>query len=223
MKAIKTKQEIKKEEFDRYMDKEYGQEAIKKDILKQIYQNKKNKKDPYDGMSTSSIMVAEIIKDKAKSQLAAMKKPSIAKQVVNYSPNKIDVEEILDKFEDGFESKKKIKIAMSETPEEEAEMLLGGEALEFLKWLKEHPNQTYNDWLKDKSASVKEDKKQDMNVIDLVPFLPTFEEEIKKLEEEEKNKEESREDFMRRRVREIQLAETEKSGIANLLGLKNRI
>ena len=112
---------------------------------------------------------------------------------------------------------KNTKIAMSETPEEEAEMLLGGEALEFLKWLKEHPNQTYNDWLKDKSASVKEDKKQDMNVIDLVPFLPTFEEEIKKLEEEEKNKEESREDFMRRRVREIQLAEADKFGIARLL------
>jgi len=148
MKAIKTKQEIKKEEFDRYMDKEYGQEAIKKDILKQIYQNKKNKKDPYDGMSTSSIMVAEIIKDKAKSQLAAMKEPSIARQMINYSPNKINVEEILDKYEDGFESKKNIKVAMSETPEEEAEMLLGGEALEFLKWLKEHPNQTYNDWLR---------------------------------------------------------------------------
>ena len=148
---------------------------------------------------------------------------NMIQQVVKNSPVKIDIEEILDKYEDGFESKKNTKVAMSETPKEEAEMLLGGEALEFLKWLKEHPNQTYNDWLKDKSASVKEDKKQDMNVIDLVPFLPTFEEEIKKLEEEEESKEESREDFMRRRVREIQLAETEKSGIANLLGLKNRI
>ena len=227
MKAIKTKQEIKKEEFDRYMDKEYGHEAIKKDILKQIYQNKKNKKDPYDGMSTASIMVAEIIKDKAKSQLAAMKEPSIARQVrepsiarqvINYIPNKIDVEEILDKYEDGFESKKNIKVAMSETPKEEADLLLGIESKQFMQWLKKNKNKTYNDWLKDKKAILTEEQKKDKKIIDLTPFLPSFEEELKRMEEKEK---ETLEDFINRRSREIKLSERDNAGIPQLLAMKN--
>lgn len=49
------------------------------------------------------------------------------------------------------------KLAMSETPEEETEMLLGGEALEFMKWLKKNPDGTYNDWLKDKETGFKKD------------------------------------------------------------------
>ncbi|MBT7880816.1 MAG: hypothetical protein HN624_00015 [Flavobacteriaceae bacterium] len=229
MKAIKTKQEIKKEEFDRYMDKEYGHEAIKKDILKQIYQNKKNKKDPYDGMSTASIMVAEIIKDKAKSQLAAMKEPSIARQVrepsiarqvINYIPNKIDVEEILDKYEDGFESKKNIKVAMSETPKEEADLLLGIESKQFMQWLKKNKNKTYNDWLKDKKAILTEEQKKDKKIIDLTPFLPSFEEELKRMEEKEKEKE-TLEDFINRRSREIKLSERDNAGIPQLLAMKN--
>ena len=221
MKAVKTKQEIKKEEFDRYMDKEYGHEAIKKDLLKQIYQNKKNMKDPYDGMSTASIMVAEIIKDKAKSQLAAMKEPSIAKQVVNYSPNKIDVEEILDKFEDGFESKKKIKVAMSETPKEEADLLLGTEAEQFMQWLKKNKDKTYNDWLKDKEAFLTDEQKKDPKIIDLEPFLPSFKEEMDKMEKQE-NKEEKKEsmrDFINRNIQQQKIADLN-GGVATLFKKK---
>jgi hypothetical protein len=68
-----SKEEVEKEKFDRHMDKEYGHEAIKKDILKQIYQNKKAGKLPYEGMSQSTIIVAEVIKDKAQKQLAKMR------------------------------------------------------------------------------------------------------------------------------------------------------
>ena len=67
---------------------------------------------------------------------AEKEEKEMAKQVINNSPVKIDIEGILNKYEDGFESKKNTKVAMSETPKEEAEMMLGGEAVEFMKWLK---------------------------------------------------------------------------------------
>ncbi len=89
LQPMKSKEEIKKEKFDRYMDKEYGHEAIKKDVLKQIYQNKKAGKAPYENMSTSSIIVAETVKDAAKAKLAKLKGPSIEQQVINYSPVKV--------------------------------------------------------------------------------------------------------------------------------------
>ena len=89
LQPIKSKEEIKKEKFDRYMDKEYGHEAIKKDVLKQVYQNKKAGKAPYENMSTSSIIVAETVKDAAKAKLAKLKGPSIEQQVINYSPVKV--------------------------------------------------------------------------------------------------------------------------------------
>ena len=89
LQPIKSKEEIKKEKFDRYMDKEYGHEAIKKDVLKQVYQNKKAGKAPYENMSTSSIIVAETVKDAAKAKLTKLKGPSIEQQVINYSPVKV--------------------------------------------------------------------------------------------------------------------------------------
>ena len=89
LQPMKSKEEIKKEKFDRYMDKEYGHEAIKKDVLKQVYQNKKAGKAPYENMSTSSIIVAETVKDAAKAKLAKLKGPSIEQQVINYSPVKV--------------------------------------------------------------------------------------------------------------------------------------
>jgi len=89
LQPVKSKEEVKKEKFDRYMDKEYGHEAIKKDVLKQVYQNKKAGKAPYENMSTSSIIVAETVKDAAKAKLAKLKGPSIEQQVINYSPVKV--------------------------------------------------------------------------------------------------------------------------------------
>ena len=78
---------------------------------------------------------------------------------------------------------------MSETPEEEAEMMLSGEAVEFMKWLKKNKDKTYNDWLKDKKAMLTPEQKKDPKIIELpLPF--TFQEELDRmLEEEEKNTE----------------------------------
>ena len=146
----------------------------------------------------------------------------IVKQVVKNSPVKIDIEGILDKYEDGFESKKNTKVAMSETPKEEAEMMLGGEAEEFMKWLKDNPDKTYNDWLKDQTAMLTEEQKKDKKIIDLTPFLPSFEEELRRMEEREKEKEkETLKDFMNRRSREMKLSEKDNVGLSSLLSMKN--
>jgi len=80
--TIKKKEEIKKEKFDRYMDKEYGHEAIKKHVLKEVYQNKKAGRAPYENMSTSSIIVAETVKDAAKAELAKLKGPPKNKKIL---------------------------------------------------------------------------------------------------------------------------------------------
>tara|TARA_R110000824_G_scaffold134261_1_gene297222 strand:- start:970 stop:1539 length:570 start_codon:yes stop_codon:yes gene_type:complete len=147
---------------------------------------------------------------------------NMIQQVVKNSPVKIDIEEILDKYEDGFESKKNTKVAMSETPKEEAEMMLGGEAVEFMKWLKKNPNGTYKDWLKDKTAMLTDEQKKDKKIIDLTPFLPSFEEELRRMEEREKEKEkETLKDFMNRRSREMKLSEKDNVGLSSLLSMKN--
>jgi len=54
-----------------------------------------------------------------------------------------------------------IKMAMSETPREEADLLLGSEAEQFMQWLKENKDKTYNDWLKDKNALLTDEQKKD--------------------------------------------------------------
>ena len=153
---------------------------------------------------------------------AEKEEKEMAKQVVNNSPIKIDIEGILNKYEDGFESKKNTKVAMSETPKEEAEMMLGGEAEEFMKWLKDNPDKTYNDWLKDQTAMLTDEQKKDKKIIDLTPFLPSFEEELRRMEEREKEKEkETLKDFMNRRSREMKLSEKDNVGLSSLLSMKN--
>jgi len=86
-----SKKEIEEKKFKDHMEKEYGDEAIKRDVLKEIYKNKKAGKDPYHNMSQSSIMVAEIVKDRAQEQLKKIKSKdvSIQQQVINYSPHKV--------------------------------------------------------------------------------------------------------------------------------------
>jgi len=153
---------------------------------------------------------------------AEKEEKEMAKQVIKNSPIKIDIEGILNKYEDGFESKKNTKVAMSETPKEEAEMMLGGEAEEFMKWLKDNPDKTYNDWLKDQTAMLTEEQKKDKKIIDLTPFLPSFEEELRRMEEREKEKEkETLKDFMNRRSREMKLSEKDNVGLSSLLSMKN--
>ena len=153
---------------------------------------------------------------------AEKEEKEMAKQVIKNSPIKIDIEGILNKYEDGFESKKNTKVAMSETPKEEAEMMLGGEAVEFMRWLKKNPKGTYKDWLKDKTAMLTEEQKKDKKIIDLTPYLPSFEEELRRMEEREKEKEkETLKDFMNRRSREMKLSEKDNVGLSSLLSMKN--
>ena len=106
--------------------------------------------------------------------------------------NKVEPKNI-EKTEKINNEKPPIKMAMSETPAEEADLLLGSEAEQFMEWLKKNKDKTYNDWLKDKKALLTEEQKKDPKIIDLVPHLPfTFDEEIERmLEDENTPKEES--------------------------------
>jgi len=106
--------------------------------------------------------------------------------------NKVEPKNI-EKTEKINNEKPPIKMAMSETPAEEADLLLGSEAEQFMEWLKKNKDKTYNDWLKDKKAMLTEEQKKDPKIIDIVPLLPfNFDEEIERmLEDENTPKEES--------------------------------
>ena len=104
---------------------------------------------------------------------------------------------------------------------------LSADDTEFMKWFKKNPNKTYNDWLKkDKTledlAILTEDQKKDPKIIDLSPYLPTFEEELKRMEQQKKEEEkkETLENFILRRSREMKLAEADSSGLPNILGVR---
>ena len=125
--------------------------------------------------------------------MAYLTRPGTAKQRAEYNVgNKVEPKNI-EKTEKINNEKPPIKMAMSETPAEEADLLLSSEAEQFMKWLKENKDKTYNDWLKDKKALLTEEQKKDPKIIDLVPYLPfTFDEEIERmLEDENSPKEES--------------------------------
>ena len=125
--------------------------------------------------------------------MAYLTRPGTAKQRAEYNVgNKVEQKNIK-KTEKINNEKPSIKMAMSETPAEEADLLLGSEAEQFMEWLKKNKDKTYNDWLKDKKALLTEEQKKDPKIIDLVPYLPfTFDEEIERmLEDENTPKEES--------------------------------
>tara|TARA_R110001606_G_scaffold215374_1_gene363228 strand:- start:47 stop:505 length:459 start_codon:yes stop_codon:yes gene_type:complete len=125
--------------------------------------------------------------------MAYLTRPGTAKQRAEYNVgNKVEPKNI-EKTEKINNEKPPIKMAMSETPAEEADLLLGSEAEQFMEWLKKNKDKTYNDWLKDKKALLTEEQKKDPKIIDLVPYLPfTFDEEIERmLEDENTPKEES--------------------------------
>ena len=110
--------------------------------------------------------------------------------------------------------KNNIVIAMSETPAEEYELQLGIELREFEEWLKKNKNGTYKEYLKDKTAMLTEEQKKDPKIIDLEPYLPNFEDVIKKYEKEKE--EESLNDFIKRRSNEMRLAEADSFGVPTL-------
>ena len=88
----KTKEQLEEEKFKRDFEKEYGDEAIKKDILKKINANKRSGKRDYEGFSSSDMIVAEDIREKARAKLKHLqpkKDPTIQQQVINYSPKKV--------------------------------------------------------------------------------------------------------------------------------------
>ena len=73
---VKSKKQLEDEKYKRDFERDYGDAAIKKDVLKKVNANKRAGKEAYEGMSTSAIIIAE-------------HEPSIQQQVINYSPNKI--------------------------------------------------------------------------------------------------------------------------------------
>ncbi len=139
-----------------------------------------------------------------------------------YNPITQSLDDTEDKnFGKKVEAKKNIKVA-SETAEEEAEMMLGSEAIEFFKWLKKNPTKNYNDWLKDKTALLTDEQKKDPKIIDLEPYLPSFEDVIKEYEkEQEEKKEQTLEEFTNQKLR--LLAERDRnSGISSLVPLTKK-
>jgi len=119
--------------------------------------------------------------------------------------------------------KNNIVIAMSETPSEEFQLDLSTEIEQFQEWLKNNKNGTYKEFLEDKTAFLTEEQKKDPKIIDLEPYLPNFEDVIKEYEKEQEEKKETMEDFIKRRSREMMLAEARNSGVPTLLKLKKRI
>ncbi len=137
-----------------------------------------------------------------------------------YNPVSGQLDDTEDKnFGKKIEPKKNIKVA-SETAEEEAEMMLGSEAIEFFKWLKKNPTKNYNDWLKDKTALLTDEQKKDPKIIDLEPYLPSFEDIIKEYEKEKKD-EQNLEEFTKHKLK--LLAERDlNSGISSLIPLTKK-
>ena len=118
-------------------------------------------------------------------------RPGTPKQRAEYNVGNKVKQKNIKKAEKTNVKKPTVKMAMSESPREEADLLLGAEAEQFLKWLKDNKDKTYNDWLKDKEAMLTDEQKKDPKIIDLEPYLPfTFDEEIERmLQEKEKQKE----------------------------------
>ena len=185
------------------------------------------------GMFKKLVKANELADKKKRKEAEA----SMMKQVMNFSPNKIPnqtqedyINEILHTYEDGElnknntnaikKMKKNLKVA-SETPKEEADLLLGMEAEQFMKWLKKNKDKTYKDWLKDKTAFLTDEQKKDPKIIDLEPYLPSFSEEIKKMEKQEQQEEnkESFNDNINRRAEALRMADLN-GGVAGLFKKK---
>ena len=109
---------------------------------------------------------------------------------------------------------------MSETPAEEFQLDLSAEMEQIKEWLKKNKNGTYKEFLKDKTAMLTEEQKKDPKIIDLEPYLPSFEDIIKEYELEQEQKKETLEQFINRRSEEIRLTEADRVGVSSLLRRK---
>ena len=74
-KNFKEEKKFKEEEkkFNKEFEKEYGTETIKREMRAKENKNIKEGRRPYENFSDNDILVAEIAKDEAKEELAAMK------------------------------------------------------------------------------------------------------------------------------------------------------
>ena len=63
------KQKLEEKKFNQHMEKEYGEKSIGQYLRKKIYANKKAGKAPYENFSSSDIIVAEDLKEKAQKRL----------------------------------------------------------------------------------------------------------------------------------------------------------
>ena len=91
-KAFKDNQKKKLEEkkFNQHMENEYGAKAIGQHLRKKIYANKKAGRAPYQDFSSSDIIVAEDLKEKAQKRLKAFQTEEKIKQVSNETKNTLD-------------------------------------------------------------------------------------------------------------------------------------
>ncbi len=76
-KPLKSKKQLEDEKYKRDFERDYGDKAIKKDVRNKVNKNKRAGVAPYQNMTTSEVIIAE-------------SEPSIQRQVINYSPKKID-------------------------------------------------------------------------------------------------------------------------------------
>ena len=87
-KNFKEEQKFKEEElkFNKEFEKEYGTETIKREMRAKENKNIKEGRRPYENFSDNDILVAEMTKDEAKEELAAMKtEPKIVESsYINY-------------------------------------------------------------------------------------------------------------------------------------------
>tara|TARA_R100001163_G_scaffold65120_1_gene61200 strand:+ start:1897 stop:2418 length:522 start_codon:yes stop_codon:yes gene_type:complete len=117
--------------------------------------------------------------------------------------------------------KKDIKVA-SETSEEEAEMMLNMELKEFKEWLKKNKGKNFKDYMKDKTAFLTDEQKKDPKIIEIYDKLPSFQEELQKIEELRKLQEEDEasiplEKFLVKRAEEIRRKENARTGLGSIL------
>jgi|TARA_R110001592_G_scaffold2607_3_gene15074 hypothetical protein len=69
-----TKKEIEDKKFKKMMEDEYGEKALEKDVRVKIYKNKKAGKGEYEDFATHDIIIAENMRDRARSQIKAQAK-----------------------------------------------------------------------------------------------------------------------------------------------------
>ena len=92
------KKQLEEKKLNQHMEREYGDRAMGQYMRKKEYENKKAGKAPYDNFSTSDIIVAEDLKDKAAKKLKALQEtqrriPKTETSLNNY----INYKEVLDR------------------------------------------------------------------------------------------------------------------------------